>query len=182
MFTRRHRIPRRPLSGITLAAVTAFAIAASAPSASAQGLFDFFFGSPRTSPNSYSDPNPPNGRPDSGPRYDRARRSPIACACATAASSRSSARAARTRRRSAARSARRPAPSLLRQHASITRSASDGTRYADLPNAFVYRDRLVADCTCNGKDAFGLVTTTTNDDPTLRPGDIVATEQRVRGL
>src|SRR5205823_234625 len=54
--------------------------------------------------------------------------------------------------------------------------ASDGTRYNELPNAFVYRERLVADCTCNGKDPVGLVTTTVNDDPTLRHGDIVANE------
>jgi hypothetical protein len=52
--------------------------------------------------------------------------------------------------------------------------AADGTRYAGLPNAFVYRRRVVADCTCNGKDAFGLAAVTIDADPTLRPGDIVA--------
>jgi hypothetical protein len=56
-------------------------------------------------------------------------------------------------------------------------TANDGSRYKDLPNAFVYRDRKVADCTCNGKDAYGLVTTEANDDTTLRPGDIVATDR-----
>jgi hypothetical protein len=54
--------------------------------------------------------------------------------------------------------------------------ANDGTRYAKLDTAFVYRDRTVAGCTCNGRDAFGLVTTTAADDPTLRPGDIVASD------
>ena len=34
--------------------------------------------------------------------------------------------------------------------------ARDGARYADLDNAFVYRQHLVPNCTCNGKDAFGL--------------------------
>ena len=29
----------------------------------------------------------------------------------------------------------------------------DGTRYADLDNAFAYRDKVVDNCTCNGKDA-----------------------------
>jgi hypothetical protein len=53
--------------------------------------------------------------------------------------------------------------------------ASDGTRYADLDNAFVYRERIVGDCTCNGKDSLGLATISTETDPTLRPGDIVAT-------
>jgi Protein of unknown function (DUF2865) len=56
--------------------------------------------------------------------------------------------------------------------------ASDGTKYSELPNAFLYRTKLVSDCTCNGKDPVGLVTpTTTNDDPTLRTGDIIAGEQ-----
>jgi hypothetical protein len=51
----------------------------------------------------------------------------------------------------------------------------DGKRYADLSTAFVYREKIVPGCTCNGKDAFGLVTTPVDEDPTLRPGDIVAT-------
>jgi hypothetical protein len=51
----------------------------------------------------------------------------------------------------------------------------DGKRYADLSTAFVYREKIVDGCTCNGKDAFGLVNTAVVDDPTLRPGDIVAT-------
>jgi hypothetical protein len=54
--------------------------------------------------------------------------------------------------------------------------ASDGTHYASLDNAFVYRDKLVGNCTCNGKDAFGLAPLDVNSDPTLRPGDIVSTE------
>jgi len=52
---------------------------------------------------------------------------------------------------------------------------ADGKRYADLSTAFVYREKIVAGCTCNGKDAFGLVNTPIAEDPTLRPGDIVAT-------
>lgn len=58
-----------------------------------------------------------------------------------------------------------------------TAVASNGTRYADLDNAFVYRERTVAGCTCNGKDAFGLVRLDTASDPTLRAGDIVATDE-----
>lgn len=56
-------------------------------------------------------------------------------------------------------------------------AAANGDRYADLANAFVYRDHLVADCTCNGKDAFGLAPIDVAKDPTLRPGDVVATAQ-----
>jgi Protein of unknown function (DUF2865) len=50
-----------------------------------------------------------------------------------------------------------------------------GERYADLDNAFVYRLKLVPDCTCNGRDAFGLARIDVDTDPTLRAGDIVAT-------
>jgi hypothetical protein len=55
-------------------------------------------------------------------------------------------------------------------------SASDGSRYADLDNAFVYREKVVSGCTCNGKDAFGLAPLDAANDPTLRAGDIVATQ------
>ena len=43
-------------------------------------------------------------------------------------------------------------------------------------NAFVYRKQLVSGCTCNGRDAFGLAPMDAKTDPTLRPGDIVATK------
>jgi Protein of unknown function (DUF2865) len=52
----------------------------------------------------------------------------------------------------------------------------DGQRYADLDVAFIYRKQLVANCTCNGRDAFGLAPYDMTTDPTLRPGDIVSTK------
>jgi hypothetical protein len=55
--------------------------------------------------------------------------------------------------------------------------SEEGARYADLDTAFVYRKQLVANCTCNGKDAFGLAPFDLSTDPTLRPGDIVSTKQ-----
>jgi hypothetical protein len=54
--------------------------------------------------------------------------------------------------------------------------ARDGARYADLDTAFIYRKQMVANCTCNGKDAFGLAPFDMTNDATLRPGDIVATK------
>ena len=54
--------------------------------------------------------------------------------------------------------------------------ASDGKRYEDLDTAYEYRERIVPDCTCNGKDSGGLVTLDAASDPTLRAGDIVATK------
>jgi hypothetical protein len=51
--------------------------------------------------------------------------------------------------------------------------APDGERYSALKNAYLYRKRIVPDCTCNGRDAFGLATLTVASDPTLRAGDVV---------
>ena len=51
----------------------------------------------------------------------------------------------------------------------------EGKRYNELGTAFVYRDKLVPGCSCNGKDAFGLVTVDVASDPTVRAGDIIAT-------
>jgi hypothetical protein len=52
---------------------------------------------------------------------------------------------------------------------------SNGARYADLDNAFVYRQKIVPGCTCNGHDAFGLAHVDVDQDTTLRAGDIVVT-------
>jgi hypothetical protein len=49
-----------------------------------------------------------------------------------------------------------------------------GKPYSELPNAFRYRNELVAGCTCNGKDQIGLAPVKIEDDPTLRKGDIIA--------
>jgi len=49
-----------------------------------------------------------------------------------------------------------------------------GKPYSELPNAFRYRNEIVAGCTCNGKDQFGLASISIEHDPTLRKGDIVA--------
>jgi hypothetical protein len=54
--------------------------------------------------------------------------------------------------------------------------AKDGAHYADLDTAFIYRKQIVANCTCNGKDAFGLAPFDLTSDSTLRPGDIVSTK------
>jgi hypothetical protein len=53
-------------------------------------------------------------------------------------------------------------------------ATEDGKPYSELPNAFRYRDELVAGCTCNGKDPTGLAAVKIEDDPTLRRGDLVA--------
>ncbi len=57
----------------------------------------------------------------------------------------------------------------------IDRAATEsGKPYSELPNAFRYRNEIVAGCTCNGRDQFGLAPVKIEDDPTLRKGDLVA--------
>jgi hypothetical protein len=53
-------------------------------------------------------------------------------------------------------------------------ATENGKPYSELPNAFRYRNELVAGCTCNGKDPIGLASVKIEDDPTLRQGDLVA--------
>lgn len=50
----------------------------------------------------------------------------------------------------------------------------DGSSYRDLKNAYLYRERIVSNCTCNGRDSAGLAQVDLATDPTLRKGDIVA--------
>jgi len=50
-----------------------------------------------------------------------------------------------------------------------------GERYAESENAFAYRKALRADCTCNGRDAAGLAPVDLTLDTSLRPGDVIAT-------
>jgi hypothetical protein len=57
---------------------------------------------------------------------------------------------------------------------------SDGVSYTDTDNAYVFRDKIVDGCTCNGKTSFGLATLDVKDDPTLRRGDMVATSEGVK--
>ena len=54
--------------------------------------------------------------------------------------------------------------------------SKNGKSYTQLPNAFRYRKELIAGCTCNGKDPGGLAHINVEDDPTLRKGDLVASD------
>jgi hypothetical protein len=50
-----------------------------------------------------------------------------------------------------------------------------GERYTDSENAFAYRKALRAECTCNGRNSAGLAPVDLTLDPSLRAGDVVAT-------
>ena len=69
-----------------------------------------------------------------------------------------------------------PASQTLLVHGNdIDNAVTDrGKPYSELPNAFRYRNELVAGCTCNGKDKIGLAQVGIDNDQTLRKGDIVA--------
>jgi hypothetical protein len=183
-FVSRQTSRRFPFA--LFAAVAALAVVASSVPASAQ-LFNFLFGSPRRaapppSASAYADPQSsypgfaPHSRSDDGER--RGEGGPSVAFCV---------RLCDGRYFPIQRSAGNPSQ-LCNSFcpASPTRTfsgsridhavASDGSRYASLQNAFAYRDRVVDGCTCNGRDAFGLVTLSAANDPTLRSGDIVATD------
>lgn len=62
--------------------------------------------------------------------------------------------------------------------AAVSRS---GKAYSELPNAFVYRQRLVEGCTCTASSRIGgLSRIDVMNDPTLRRGDVVMTEEGSR--
>lgn len=175
--------PRRAFGthvfGLLIAAVAATAVIVPAVPASAQGLFDFLFGQRRPGPppsaNSYADPYP---------NVDGERRAAPSGASAAFCVRLCDGRYFPIQRTGGANAAQLcnsfcpAAETRMFSGAGIDHaSASDGSRYASLRNAFAYRERIVDNCTCNGRDAYGLVTLSTADDPTLRNGDIVATNE-----
>src|ERR1700760_102585 len=54
-------------------------------------------------------------------------------------------------------------------------TTASGERYADSENAFVYRKTFRADCTCNGRNSAGLAPIDLALDNSLRAGDVIAT-------
>jgi hypothetical protein len=163
----------------------ALAVAMPATPASAQ-IFNFFFGSPRpaTPPpavSAYVSPYPGHGPADRDPaRREHATPSgPSVVYCVRLCDGRYFP-IQRSRSSDAAQVCSSFCPASATKLFSGGKidyaTASDGSRYAGLPNAFAYRERVVESCTCNGRDAYGLVNSmTAADDPTIRQGDIVAT-------
>lgn len=67
------------------------------------------------------------------------------------------------------------AETMLVYGSTIDNAATEtGKRYSELPNAFRFRNEIVAGCTCNGRDQIGLAPIAIEKDPTLRKGDLVA--------
>lgn len=178
---------QKALVGFMIAA--ALAVTVPATPATAEGFFDFLFGGfrrrpPPPPPVSVDRPNElfreragPNGRQEERESV-RGTAGPHAAYCVRLCDGRYFPIQGR-RNTSAAEQCNAFCPASPTQIFSgneIGRAkAGDGRRYVDLPNAYLYRKSVVAGCSCNGKDRVGLASVPVNDDPTLLPGDIVAT-------
>jgi hypothetical protein len=190
VFTRSRKTSGHPVSGMAFVMVAVLAVAVPVSPASAQGghgVFYSMFGSPRPvappSASSYADPNSrfnPLATLPAEPAAPRVESAPSVAYCVRLCDGRffpiqraTGADPVETCNSFCPASRTKVFSGSGIEHA----VANDGTRYAKLDTAFVYRDRTVAGCTCNGRNAFGLVTTTAADDPTLRPGDIVASDK-----
>lgn len=176
--TRRQTSLGNRAKGALLAAIAAAAVVLSAAPAPAQGIFDRFFNRPASpSAPAYSNPfadffglrpEPPKQEMGGGVAYCvrtcDGRYFPIQRVAGADAAQQCNAICPASK------------TSIYSSSSSIELAVGpDGKRYSELNTAFVYRERIVPACTCNGKDAFGVVTPPVQNDPTLRPGDIVAT-------
>lgn len=185
MRSRRLRIWSFGATGILAIGI----MTASAGSATAQGLFDFLFNAfrrPAALPNSYADPAARDAVPD---RPHQRMRSSSGSSSGGASSGSVSYcvrlcdgrhfpinyRADVTPVETCNAFCPATKTKVFSGSSIDEATANDGKAYKDLPAAFTYREKVVSDCTCNGKEPFGLAQIDVKNDPTLRPGDIVAT-------
>jgi Protein of unknown function (DUF2865) len=166
---------------LVAATVLAGLVAATPRAATAEGLFDLFFGGlqkqlqqPAAAPaqaNFFADPFSQNQPPraiasGSGPAF-----------CVRSCDGRYFPLTARNASPAQLCQAFCPAsPTKVFFGSNIDGAASaNGERYADSENAFAFRKAMRADCTCNGRDPAGLAPVDLTLDTSLRPGDVIAT-------
>jgi hypothetical protein len=151
------------------------------------GFFDFLFGGPDKGPHpsvsSYADPSAPVSPPPLGQesvRNDAGSTGHGVAYCVRLCDGQHFPLEARVMNATPVEACRSMCPASRTKvfyGAEIDNAvAKDGARYADLNTAYIYRKQLVANCTCNGKNAMGLAPYDLPTDPTLRPGDIIATK------
>jgi Protein of unknown function (DUF2865) len=168
---------------LTALAVVAISLALPATNASAAGFFEFLFGGGRGSapsaPSSTSVTPMFNAfaSPDGAVERDRRESGPSVAYCVRLCDGHPfPVQSTGSSSAQACASMCPAAQTKVFSGGSIDHAVSnDGKRYSDLANAFTYRKQLVNNCTCNGKTAGGLVRVDVKADPTLRAGDIVAT-------
>ena len=190
VFGRRHKVLTWPACGLAAGLAAACVGTCAASPAHAQGIFDFLFGGAQRpyhppEPNYPPPPAPPIGRIAPAPLgQERVNESGGTTGHGVAFCVRLCdgqhfpiERMANTTPVDTCKAICPAATTKVYFGAEIESSvAADGARYSDLNTAFLYRKRLVASCSCNGKDAFGLAPLDAKTDPMLRPGDIISTK------
>jgi hypothetical protein len=167
---------------LVAAAALACSLALAPRMASAEGLFDFFFGGMQkqqhqapSQANFFADPFGLNPQPATPSRAVASAGGPAFCVRSCDGKYFPLARGNATP--IAMCQAFCPAsPTKVFFGSSIDGAASaNGERYAESENAYGYRKALRADCTCNGRDPAGLAPVDLTLDTSLRPGDVIAT-------
>ncbi|MEA2978413.1 MAG: hypothetical protein QOF09_236 [Alphaproteobacteria bacterium] len=170
----------RRVGGVLLAALT-LCLAGSVQPVAAQSLFEALFGgfgrrAPAPMTSSYADPMPMFGHPRPAGEVGGFGHGTMYCVRTCDGRYFPLQRHAGATPAELCRSFCPAAKTMVFSGSKIdTAVGQNGTRYADLDNAFAYRDKVSDNCSCNGKDGLGLARVETTSDPTLRPGDIVAT-------
>jgi hypothetical protein len=154
--------------------------------ASAEGLFDFFFGgvqkqqqqqrqAPPPQANFFADPFGLNQQPAPLPRTAVAGSGPAFCVRSCDGKYFPMMRATTTPVQMCQAFCPASATKVFYGSSIDGAYASSGERYADSENAFAYRKALRADCTCNGRNPAGLAPVDLTLDTSLRSGDVIAT-------
>jgi hypothetical protein len=180
---RCQRMRRR--MGLVVAAVVAGSLALAPRIASAEGLFDFFFGgaqkqqarqAPPPQASFFADPFGLNQQQTPAPAPRMAGSGPAFCVRSCDGKYFSVTARGNATPVQMCQAFCPASPTKVFYGSTIDgASAVNGERYADSENAFAYRKALRADCTCNGRDPAGLAPVDLTLDGSLRPGDVVAT-------
>jgi hypothetical protein len=164
------------------AAALAGSVALAPRAASAEGLFDLFFGGFQKQQQSAAPPQASFFADPFGQNQPPAPPRPVASAsgpafCVRSCDGRYFPLTARNASPAQMCQAFCPAsPTKVFFGSNIDGAASaNGERYADSENAFAFRKAMRADCTCNGRDPAGLAPVDLTLDTSLRPGDVIAT-------
>ena len=172
MLIRRQTRLSRGVKSMLVTGITATMLVTSSASASAQNFFEALFGRLWSSPVANADPTTPS----SSPEATRSEEGVAYCVRLC------DGRYFPIQRHSGVSSTQTCSSFCPASETKIYNGnsiehavAPDGKRYSELATAFTYRKKIIPGCTCNGRDAFGLVNPAVADDPTLRPGDVVAT-------